>query len=62
MKTTKRKTGDLGEAIAIRFLEEKGLSLVEQNYLQPFGEIDLVMKQGKEMFFVEVKTGRMGSS
>ena len=61
MKTQKRKTGDLGEAVAIRFLEQKGLSLVEQNYLKPFGEIDLVMKRGKEMFFVEVKTGVVGS-
>lgn len=61
MKTQKRKTGDVGEAIAIRFLQEKGFSLVEQNYLKPFGEIDLVMKKGSEMFFVEVKTGKIGS-
>ncbi len=61
-KTQKRKTGDLGEAIAIRFLEKKGFSLVEQNYLKAFGEIDLVMKKDKELFFIEVKTGEVGSS
>jgi putative endonuclease len=62
MKTEKRKTGDLGEAIAITFMEKKGFSLVEQNYLQVFGEIDLVMKKDSELFFIEVKTGKLGST
>lgn len=61
MKTIRRKVGDLGEEIAIRFLENKGFFLVEQNYLKSFGEIDLIMKKDKELFFIEVKSGEMDS-
>lgn len=56
MKTKSRKIGDLGEKIAQKYLENKGFSFVEANFLQPFGEIDLVMKKGKRYLFVEVKT------
>lgn len=55
-KTRRRNIGDLGEHIALRYLKNKGFSLVAQNYLRPWGEIDLVMKQGSILHFVEVKT------
>jgi putative endonuclease len=61
MQTKKRKIGDIGEEISARFLEKKGYSLVEKNYLKKFGEIDLVMKKDGKVFFVEVKTGKVGS-
>lgn len=56
MKTKSRKIGDLGEKIAQKYLENKGFSFVEANFLQPFGEIDLVMKKEKVYYFIEVKT------
>lgn len=56
MKTKSRKIGDLGEKIAKKYFENKGFSFVEANFLQPFGEIDLVMKKEKVYYFIEVKT------
>jgi putative endonuclease len=55
-KTQKRKTGDLGEDIAAKYLINKGFLILDRNYLKPWGEIDLVAKQGNKLHFVEVKT------
>jgi putative endonuclease len=48
-------TGKDAEQLARRFLERQGLKFVEQNVRYPFGELDLVMKQGTDWVFVEVK-------
>ena len=48
----------MGEAIAKKYLEDKGYKIIEQNYRSKFAEIDLVVKQGKELVFVEVRTKR----
>lgn len=56
MKNKKRIFGDLGEEISRRFMESKGYVFIEKNYLKKFGEIDLVMKKDKKIFFIEVKT------
>ncbi|AQS40466.1 TIGR00252 family protein [Shewanella psychrophila] len=50
-----REHGQLGENQARKYLEQQGLIFVEQNIRYPFGEIDLIMRQGKELIFVEVK-------
>lgn len=50
-----RETGAQGERIALAFLEERGMALIEKNYRAKGGEIDLVMRDGKEIAFVEVK-------
>lgn len=47
--------GQLGENQARKYLEQQGLTFVDQNVRYPFGEIDLIMQQGKEVIFVEVK-------
>ncbi|MCB1683535.1 MAG: YraN family protein [Pseudomonadales bacterium] len=51
-------TGRQGERVALRFLESKGLLLLEQNYRRPFGEIDLVMRERDCLVFVEVRVRR----
>jgi putative endonuclease len=61
MKTSRRKLGDKGEAIAAKYLIEKGFELVAHNVHAPGGEIDLIMKQNDEWVFVEVKTRRSHS-
>ncbi len=47
--------GQEGERLARRYLEQQGLTFVEQNVRYSFGELDLVMKQGSQWVFVEVK-------
>lgn len=48
--------GAWGEHQAEVYLLERGLVLVERNYRTVFGEIDLVMQDGGQLVFVEVKT------
>lgn len=49
--------GEIAENIAQRFLEKKGFKLLYKNLkLKNFGEIDLVMKKGNLVNFVEVKS------
>ena len=55
-KTAKRNTGDLGEEIACKYLENKGYVVIERNYLRPWGEIDIIAKKNDRLYFVEVKT------
>ena len=50
-----KKTGADAERIAERFLIRHGLALVARNYHCRFGEIDLIMRQGESVVFVEVK-------
>ncbi len=47
--------GQRGEDAALGYLEQQGLKLVERNVRYPFGEIDLIMKQGQIWVFIEVK-------
>jgi len=49
-------TGKIGEEMAKEFLKKKGYKILEQNVKSKFGEIDLVVKDGKELVIVEVRT------
>ncbi len=55
---THQKTGQQAEAIACRYLQANGLKLVEKNYRCRFGEIDLIMRDGQDLVFVEVRYRR----
>lgn len=50
------KTGAIGELIAARYLEKLGFEIIERNFLQKWGEIDLVTRKTDQIHFVEVKT------
>lgn len=50
-----KQLGDDAEAIAERYLATQGLALASRNYRCRFGEIDLVMKQGDTVVFIEVR-------
>ncbi len=50
------KTGQLAEDQAAAFLQAQGYKLVERNFRAKVGEIDLVMKDGDEIVFVEVRS------
>lgn len=55
-KTEKQKTGNLGENLACRFLEERGFKIVERNYRKKWGELDIVAEKNGVLHFVEVKS------
>ena len=40
---------------ARRYLQGRGLHLLEQNFRSRFGEIDLIMQDGPTLCFIEVK-------
>jgi putative endonuclease len=50
--------GRTGEDLAHRYLESLGLTVVARNYRTPGGsaEVDLVVRDGEVLVFVEVKT------
>ncbi len=56
----KNQIGAYGEQIAVKYLESKGFSVIECNYLRKWGEIDVVARETKQnvqiVRFVEVKT------
>lgn len=51
-----RQHGDLREKRALAYLLERGLSLVETNASSRLGEIDLVMRDGNAIVFIEVRS------
>ncbi|MCU0252803.1 MAG: YraN family protein [Vicinamibacterales bacterium] len=58
--------GRQGEDLACRYLEARGLRLLERNYRCRAGEIDLVMLDGSALVLVEVRlrstTGHGGAA
>ena len=52
---SKRNTGQYYEAAAEKHLSACGLELIERNFLAKSGEIDLVMRDGAAIVFVEVR-------
>jgi putative endonuclease len=59
-KATTKQVGDIAESEALRYLQQKGLRLVERNYRTPGrggGEIDLIMAAPDgTTVFVEVRS------
>jgi len=55
MKTQNFKKGRVGEEIARKFLLEKGFEIIEQNYSNDLGEIDIIALDNEWLVFVEVK-------
>lgn len=54
----KRVLGDKAERQAERYLYRRGLRVVKRNYRCRMGEIDLVMRDGDALVFVEVRMRR----
>jgi putative endonuclease len=55
MKINQNNAGLAAEKLAATYLAKHGLIIVVQNYHCRFGEIDLIMKDGKTLVFVEVR-------
>lgn len=58
MNQSHLELGLRGEQLAERFLRKAGLKTVARRFTTPVGELDLVMRQGRTIVFVEVKTLR----
>ena len=56
--TRRRALGTAGEGHARRWLESRGFQFVAQGWRSAGDELDLVMWDGDELAFVEVKTRR----
>lgn len=52
----RKRIGNIGEKLALNFLEKFGYQLVANNYRYRRGEIDLIMVKEGLLVFVEVKT------
>lgn len=48
--------GAYGESLAAEYLQKLGYSILERNFKKKQGDIDLVVKEGKTLVVVEVKT------
>ncbi len=47
--------GNQAEDLALRFLQDKGFSMVARQYRCLMGEIDLIMKDKETLVFIEVR-------
>jgi putative endonuclease len=63
MTEARRAMGAAGEDAALRYLRARGFRLLERNLrLGRSGELDLVMKDGGTLVFVEVKAMLLGEA
>ena len=50
------KLGKVGEDLAAVFLQKNGYKIIQRNFKNNLGEIDIIAKEDKTVCFVEVKT------
>jgi putative endonuclease len=60
MTTERRALGAYGERVAAQHLQGLGLVVLDRNWRCPGGELDLVLRDGDDIVFCEVKTRRSG--
>lgn len=56
MQNKQQQLGAWGEDVAVKFLKNKKYKIIERNWQNKWGEIDIVTKFNKTIIFVEVKT------
>ena len=52
----KKVLGRKGEKLVEEYLKKQGYKILKRNYITPFGEADIIARDGDEIAFVEVKT------
>ncbi|MHB1316771.1 MAG: YraN family protein [Minisyncoccota bacterium] len=55
-KTQKQILGAIGEDAVCTYLKRKGFVVTDRNYLKKWGELDVVARKGKKIYFIEVKS------
>ncbi len=58
MTSGNRRLGDLGEETAAAHISQLGYDVLARNVRTPFGELDVIARQGGLTVFFEVKTRR----
>ncbi|MBW1897611.1 MAG: YraN family protein [Deltaproteobacteria bacterium] len=61
MPNKRQQYGKESESVAVRYLKKNGYKILEQNYRNQLGEIDIIAKDKKTLAFVEVKATRTDS-
>lgn len=56
MSLNRKQLGAIGEEKAATLLLDNGYQIIDRNWRCPFGELDIVMKDGTTIVFVEVRT------
>lgn len=56
----RRLLGRTGEQAAARFLKKNGCKILEKNFRNTFGEVDIIASDRDVIVFVEVKTRQEG--
>ena len=59
---TRVQKGRYGEELTARFLQERGLRIIERNWRCCFGEVDIIAEDNDTVVLVEVKTRVVGQS
>ena len=58
MQNKQQQFGTKSENLAAWYLKENGYKIIEQNYRNRMGEIDIIARDKKTIVFVEVKSRR----
>src|SRR3954453_4144105 len=61
MTRQRQAVGAYGERLASRYLQAAGLVLLDSNWRCREGEVDLILRDGDDLVFCEVKTRRTGT-
>ena len=56
MTNHNQRVGAWGEETAVSYVAKRGLQVIARNIRTPYGEIDIIAKQGDVTVFIEVKT------
>lgn len=55
MPTSTIESGNIAETLACAYLQQQGLTLLTRNFRSRYGEIDLIMREGNTLVFIEVR-------
>lgn len=56
MSGLRRTKGQLAERLATAYLRGLGREIIQANYRTPYGEIDIIVRDGQTVCFVEVRS------
>lgn len=52
----RQSLGQFGEQIAADYLKNQGYEIISKNFRTRYGEIDIVVRDGRTLVFIEVKS------